>query len=157
MEIRSLSPSPPQVWSWSNAAVQGGWSGPCLAKFWASPFRKTSQLILGYTSLQNLFPWVEIPLFKTCVCCPFCFWHAAPRKVSLFTFSKFMLFSVASIDLTTPAIDFVTWNEVKENITMKEKWAVSYQALLSPATDFLQYQVVGHPLLPSRMPLFYSS
>lgn len=50
-----------------------------------------------------------------------------------------MLLSVASIDLTTPAIDFVTWNEVKEIITKKEKWAVSYQALLCLSTKFLQY------------------
>lgn len=42
-----------------------------------------------------------------------------------------MLFSVASIDLTTPAIDFVTWNEVKEISTKKEERAGFYQTLLS--------------------------
>lgn len=35
--------------------------------------------------------------------------------VYVFTFSRFILLNVASIDLTTPAMDFVTYLELKKN------------------------------------------
>lgn len=70
----------------------------------------------------------------------------------LFTFSKFMLFKVASIDLTTPAIDFVTWNEAKE-MYYTERKINSFLPSSLISVQLLQYQIAGHMLLPSHIPL----
>lgn len=121
----------------ADGTFEAGWSGLSPVRFWAFPFPRKAQPLWG-TCFRIYQPHCKtfslgwnLPFYNTRPLPFLLLMRTSKKNKFLFTFSRFMLFSVASIDLTTPAIDFVTWNEVKEIITKQLKWAVSHQALLS--------------------------